>query len=108
MLYEYRRYTACPGRMPALHARMATTAMGLFAQHGIEVVGAWQPLVGRPVDELHYLVRWDSLDDCRRAWAAFAADERWQQARAASEADGPLLARIENQIWRATDYSPAL
>jgi hypothetical protein len=41
-----------------------------------------------------------------KRWAAFGADPDWQQARAASEADGPLLKRIRAQFLRPTSYSP--
>ena len=39
MIYELRTYEVVPGRMPALHKRFAETTLGLFAKHGIKVVG---------------------------------------------------------------------
>jgi hypothetical protein len=105
MLYEYRRYTAAPGRMPDVHARFAGTVLELFTRHGIDPVGFWQPVVGAPGTELHYLLRWADADAQERGWSAFLADPDWQRVRRESERDGPLLSRIDNQLWRPTSWS---
>ena len=34
------------------------------------------------------------------------ADEAWLRDRAETERDGPLVAQVRNQFWKATDYSP--
>lgn len=106
MLYELRVYEALPGKMPALNRRFADVTLGLFAKHGIEVVGFWTNEVGGWSDELTYMLRFADLGDRERRWAAFGADPDWQTARAASEADGPLLRRIRAQFLRPTAYSP--
>jgi hypothetical protein len=41
-----------------------------------------------------------------KAWGAFQADEGWIRDRTETERDGPLVARIRNELWKATDYSP--
>ena len=40
-------------------------------------------------------------------WDGFATDPEWLEARAKSEEDGPIVARIRNTFMRPTDYSPA-
>ena len=42
----------------------------------------------------------------QRAWAAFMADPEWQAAKRASEANGPLVERVVNKIWKPTSFSP--
>jgi hypothetical protein len=104
-VFEYRVYEVVPGRLPALHQRFQHTTLGYFEKHGITVVGFWEALFGT-TNELHYLLRYDDMAHRERAWGAFQADEGWIRDRAATEADGPIVARVRNQLWRATEYSP--
>jgi NIPSNAP len=103
-VFEYRVYEVVPGRLPALHKRFQFTTLGYFQKHGISVIGFWEAMVGT-TNELHYLLRYDDMAHRERAWGAFQADEGWIRDRAASEADGPIVARIRNQLRRATEYS---
>jgi hypothetical protein len=41
-LFEYRRYEAVTGKLPALHKRFETITLGYFKKHGIQVVGFWR------------------------------------------------------------------
>jgi hypothetical protein len=104
-LFEYRRYEAVPGKLPALHRRFETITTGLFKKHGIGIVGFWDTVVGT-TNELHYLLRFDDMAHREKAWDAFQSDPDWISARAETERNGPLVARVHNQFWRATDYSP--
>jgi hypothetical protein len=104
-LFEYRVYEVVPGRMPAMNRRFQTITLGYFQKYGIGVVGFWEAVAGTS-NELHYLLRYDDLAHRERAWDAFQADEGWLKDRAATEVDGPIVARIRNQFWRATNYSP--
>ncbi|HTD78047.1 MAG TPA: NIPSNAP family protein [Chloroflexota bacterium] len=104
-LFEYRVYEAVPGKLPALNRRFQTITLGYFQKYGIGVVGFWEAIVGT-TNELHYILRYDSLAHREQAWGAFQADEGWARNRAETERDGPLVARVRNQFWRATEYSP--
>ena len=104
-VFEYRVYETVPGRMPNLHRRFQTITLDYFEKYGIQVVGFWEALAGT-TNELHYLLRFDDLGHRERAWDAFQSDEGWLKDRAATEADGPIVARVRNQFWRATAYSP--
>ena len=107
MLYELRTYEAMPGKLPALNKRFAEVTLGLFQQYAMEVVGFWTNDIGGYSNELVYLMRFADMAERERKWAAFGADPAWQQARAASEVDGPLTVRIRAQFLRPTSYSPA-
>jgi len=106
MLYELRTYEVLPGRMPALNKRFAEVTMGLFQRYGMEVVGFWTNEIGGYSNELIYMMRFADMADREKKWAQFGADKEWQQARAASEADGPIVQRLHAQLLRPTAYSP--
>ena len=104
-LFEYRRYEAVPGKLAALHHRFDTITLGYFKKHGIEVVGFWDTVVGTS-NELHYILRFEDLGARDKAWSAFATDEARLRDFAETEREGPLVARVHNQFWRPTGYSP--
>jgi hypothetical protein len=105
MIYEYRAYSVMPGRMSDLKKRFANVTMDLFKRHGITVIGFWETVIGES-NELVYLCAFEDLAHRERAWQAFAADPEWREAVTASEANGPLIQRIVNKIWRPTRFSP--
>ena len=105
MIYELRSYEVVPGRMPALNARFQNHTLGFFEKHGIKVIGFWEAIIGQS-NVLHYIVAFDDLAHRERAWATFQADEGWIKVRADSEKDGPIVAKVRNEIWRASGYSP--
>lgn len=105
MIHELRVYEAVPGKMPALQRRFRDVTLGFFERHGLKVVGFWDPVIGTS-NQLIYMLAFDDLAHRERAWAAFLGDKEWQEARAVSEADGPLVARITNTILRPTNFSP--
>ena len=105
MLYEYRVYEAMPGKLPALHARFRDHTLELFERHGIMNIGYWTAVAGDYSNRLIYIVAFEDAAQRERAWASFAQDPDWQRARAESEVDGPLTARVFNSFLNPTDYS---
>jgi hypothetical protein len=105
VIYEYRAYYVMPGRMPDIQRRFADVTMKLFKKHGINVVGFWETMFGES-NEMVYICSYDDLAHRDRVWKAFMADPEWQAARKASEANGPLVERVVNKIWRPTSFSP--
>jgi len=55
---------------------------------------------------LIYILEHRSRDEAKKSWAAFSADPEWQKAKAASEANGRIVAKAESVFLTATDYSP--
>jgi hypothetical protein len=109
-LFELRTYHAAPGKLDALQARFRDHTVGLFAKHGLGLVGFWLPLDpdGRPTDTLIYLLVFDDRVAADKARSAFGADPAWVAAKAASETDGPLTAAIESVFLTAADFSPLI
>ena len=105
MIYELRVYDAMPGRLRALNERFASITLGYFTKHGIKTVGFWTDDVGTS-GRLTYILAFEDLAHRARAWEAFASDPERAKAFAETEKDGPLVARVENRIMRATAYSP--
>ena len=103
--YEYRRYETPNGRMEELKRRFSDVTLPMWEQAGIRPAGFFESRVGQ-FNVLHYLLEWDSLDERERIWEAFRVDPAWVAAREASEANGPIVTRIDNEIWVPTDFSP--
>jgi hypothetical protein len=104
--YELRTYHAAPGRRDDLETRFRDHTLGFFADHDIRVEGFFRPSDEGADYSLVYLLSYDDREAGTRQWAAFQADPRWQQAKAKSEENGPLVASIESVFLEPTDYSP--
>ena len=99
MIYELREYTTVPGRMPALINRFNDHTLRIFAKHGMEVVFMSLTEMGSNANnELVYVMRFDSYEDMATKWAAFRADPEWEEVRQASEADGPIVAKVGRRV----------
>ena len=44
--------------------------------------------------------------DAHKSRATFSSDLEWQKVKAASEANGPIVTKVESVFVKATDYSP--
>ena len=104
MLFELREYIAEPGRAADLHARFADHTMALFAKHGMAVTGFWTD--AKDDGRIIYLLRFADEDAKEAAWAAFKADPEWQRVKAASEENGPIVAKILSTTLAAVPYWP--
>ena len=91
-VFELRTYTSPPGQLPALHTRFREHTMTLFTRHGMNT--------------LVYLLAYPSRQAARDSWAAFTADPEWQRVRAASEANGKIVEKVESVFLDPTDFSP--
>ncbi|MBD1551636.1 NIPSNAP family protein [Pseudomonas typographi] len=105
MIVEMRTYHCAPGRLPALNERFTQTTLGFFEKYGIRQIGFWTTLAGPSNHTLTYLLQWESLAEREQKWNAFQADPQWIAKRAESEAEKPIVERIENQFLQPTAYS---
>lgn len=103
-VFEMRTYYAAPGKIEALHARFRDHTLKLFAKHGMTNIGYWIPK-DKP-DTIVYILAYPSRDAADASWKAFRADPVWQEARQASEVNGPLTTKVDSVFLDATDYSP--
>jgi hypothetical protein len=121
--------------MPALLARFENHTIKIWEKHGIQQVGFWSvtsspfnpiplsaiphhhasrhlliltlrnTLVGPDTNILTYMLKWESLADREQKWNAFFADPEWIEARANSEKDGPINAKVSNTFLTPTKFS---
>lgn len=106
-VYELRTYTATPGNLDNLHARFRDHTIRIFEKHGMKIVGFWSPLNEEEADDtLIYVLEHASQEAANASWKAFVEDPEWKSVAEASNANGPILAGIEQRYMTATDYSP--
>jgi len=105
-LYEMRTYRCMPGRMPEVLDRFATSLVGMFDRHGFDTVGYWTVAVGGSSNDLIYMLRWKSMDDCEQGWARFGKDPEWPEVKARTESNGPIVESITTQFLKPTAFSP--
>ena len=105
MIYELRVYHCVPGRLPDLVKRFDTITLKLWEKHAIHPAGFWTTLVGESNQDLTYFLKWESLAEREKKWTAFGSDPEWISARAETEKNGPIVAKVENQILQPTSFS---
>lgn len=106
MIYEERRYTIAPGKMPAMLRRFRDHTLRIFEKHGMRLVGFWTPAIGPSANEVSYLLAFEDLAARQAAWTAMGGDQEWIAIRAELEKDGPLVVDIANRILEPTPFSP--
>jgi hypothetical protein len=105
MIYELRIYHAVPGRLPDLLKRFDTITLKLWEKRGIRQAGFWTTLIGGSNQVLYYLLQWESLAEREEKWNAFGTDPEWLAAREQTEANGPIVERVINEILAPTSFS---
>ena len=105
--FELRTYHASEGKLDALNARFRDHTMALFEKHGMSNVGYWVPQENTG-QTLVYLLAYPDRAAREVSWKAFLADPVWLAAKAESEKDGKLVAKVESLFLNLTDYSPKL
>jgi hypothetical protein len=104
-VYELRIYYSPEGKLDTLHARFRDHTMKIFEKHGIENVGYWVPIDNKE-NKLAYIIAHPSREAAKANWAAFFADPEWKKAQKESEANGPIVSKLEVYFMELTDYSP--
>lgn len=106
-VFEMRTYTAAPGKLDAMNARFRDHTIKIFDKHGMKSIGYWVPQdPARKDNTLVYILAHESREAATKSWAAFGADPDWVKAKAESEKDGRLAAKVESVFLDPTDYSP--
>ena len=108
-VFELRTYTAHPGKLPNVVTRFREHTTALFTKHGMVNVGYFVPLdsTDGAGSKLVYVLRHASREAAKASWSAFATDPEWKAVAAASEVNGPIVAKVESVFMTATDFSPS-
>jgi hypothetical protein len=106
-VYELRVYHAVPGRLPDLLARFRDHTINIFNRHGMESVAYWTPMDDPDKDKtLIYILRHPSREAAETNWKSFRDDPEWKSVKEKSEANGPLVEKVDSTYMVLTDFSP--
>jgi hypothetical protein len=106
-VFELRTYTAPEGKLDDLVARFRNDTLRIFEKHGMENVGYWLPTdAPGSTNTLIYILAHDSRDAATKSWAAFRDDAEWKAVAERTQANGPIVSKVESVFLEATDFSP--
>ena len=105
-VYEFRRYTAEPGKLEQLQARFRDHTDAIFKKHNMKSVGYWAPL-DEPLSKntFLYILEFPSRDAAKKSWDEFRADPEWQKVQKETEANGKLVDHVESIFADPTEFS---
>lgn len=105
-VFEFRTYTAEPGKLDALHARFRDHTDQIFKKHGMTSVGYFAP-TDEPLSKntLIYILEFPSRDAAKKSWDEFRNDPEWKKVQAESEANGKLVTKVDSVFTEPTDFS---
>lgn len=98
--FEMRTYTVNEGKMPDLIKRFENHTLKLFKKNGIENV-AYFLSQEHPEKQLTFILGYPDAASRDVLWNKFANDPEWMAARAASEANGAIVQKVEQvfMVW---------
>lgn len=102
-VFEMRTYYTHDGKLDDLQARFRNHTTKFFEKHGMTNVGYWVPR-DQP-NTLVYILAYPSREAATKAWDGFRKDEGWIAARTASEANGPIVAKVVSVFMDPTNFS---
>ncbi len=92
--------------MPAMVKRFNDDSLRIFMKHGMDVVFMGLTQFGEDtINELVYVLQFESEQDMAAKWAAFYADTEWHAVRDASEADGPLVVKVGRRVLNPAPFN---
>lgn len=105
-VYELRTYYTHPGKLADLQTRFRNHTTRIFEKHGMTNIGYWVPQ-DEPAksNTLIYVLAHDSREAAKKSWDAFRNDPEWQKVRTESEANGPIVTKVDSVYMDPTDYS---
>lgn len=98
--FEMRTYTTYEGKRPDLIKRFQEHTLRLFAKNGIENVAYFLPS-DESDQSLTFILGYPSEEMRDELWNKFASDPEWKTAQKASEANGPLVRKVDQTflVW---------
>lgn len=102
MIYELRIYHMHVGKMDDIRRRFETITLHLFRKHRIEVFDFWEDAQGN--ETLYYVLEYPDMETRNERWNAFTTDIDWQSAKSSSEANGPIVANVDQYFMTRAPY----
>lgn len=104
-LYEVRIYHPTPGKYAEIVDRFRQYTTKLFEKHGMENIGYWTP-TDTSRKELIYILAYPDKAARDASWKAFGSDPAWKEVVAKTEANGKLVAKVDQIFMKESDISP--
>ena len=105
--YEIRVYHPTPGKYEAIVDRFRQYTTKIFEKHGMENIGYWTP-TDTSRKELIYILAYPSKEARDASWKAFSSDPAWKEVVAKTEANGKLLAKVDQVFMTEWEHSPKI
>jgi hypothetical protein len=102
MIYELRIYHSAEGKFQNLCDRFKNDTFALFEKHGMEVVDFW--VDAEEKNRLYYTLAFSSIEDYRQKWKAFGSDPKWQEIVTRTEANGPIVEKIDSYLLEKAPF----
>ncbi|MFC5411630.1 NIPSNAP family protein [Larkinella bovis] len=106
-LYEVRIYYPTPGNYEAIIDRFRKYTCRIFEKHGMTNVGYWLPIDGSP-ERIIYILSYPSREARDASWKAFGSDPEWKEVVAKTEANGKIVAKVDQIFMTEAEISPAI
>ncbi|QJW91323.1 NIPSNAP family protein [Spirosoma taeanense] len=105
--YEVRIYHPTPGKYAEIVDRFRQYTLKIFEKHGMENIGYWTP-TDTTNKELIYILAYPSREARDASWKAFGSDPEWKAVVAKTEANGKLVASVDQIFMTEADISPKI
>lgn len=103
--FEMRTYHCYPGKRADLIKRFQDHTVMLFKRHNIENMAYFLP-ADTANNSLVFILGYPSAQSHDSLWNSFANDPDWVKAKTASEANGPLVEKVDQLFLRTLPFSP--
>lgn len=100
--FEMRTYTIHPGKKEALIQGFQNHTLRILEKNGIENVAYFLP-TDPSSNSLTFILAYPSQESRDRLWNDFVSDPEWQEAQKSSEANGPLVAKVDQTFMVIAD-----
>lgn len=108
-VYELRVYHVAPGKLDDLLARFRDHTIQIFNRHGMHSVAYWTPTDDpQKGNTLIYILHHPSREAAEANWKSFRDDPKWKTVKEKSEANGPLVEKVDSTYMVLTDFSPRI
>ena len=102
MVYELRIYHMNPGKMEDTRKRFKDDVFPLWPKYGIKATEFWEDAEGK--ETMYYVCEFESAEAKDKLWKTFLSSDEWLKIKARTEADGPLVERVESYLMKNADF----
>ncbi|GAB3273062.1 hypothetical protein GCM10027347_45160 [Larkinella harenae] len=106
-LYEMRIYYPTPGNFENIVDRFRKYTCRIFEKHGMTNVGYWVP-TDASQEKIIYILSYPNREARDASWKAFGSDPEWKEVVAKTEANGKIVAKVDQIFLTQAEISPKI